>query len=239
MSASALDFDGVIFNSIDECFRTSFAALRKVAPYADFRSPMRDEWRELFYLNRGVVRPARDYFKLWKWILDSREDHDANLLALSHISSTNKELSEFETAFFAERASKINNNPSNFVKENPIYDGIAEVWSQIPRPLYIVTTKDDFSTKFLLEHHGLEIDGLFTKEDGSKPDALRKIARTCNLTIEKVRFVDDNPEHIQDGQAAGATSRLVGWGYGPYLDSALEIIRSPEELIIFLSHEEK
>jgi phosphoglycolate phosphatase-like HAD superfamily hydrolase len=237
MGASALDFDGVICDSINECCNTSYEAMRRCHTYSSLPSQMKSEWRSLFYLNRGVVRPARDYFKLWKWILDPAEDHDLHLSALSHISFPTTELHEFESAFFAERISKINKHLDAFIGDNPIYDEIVQAWSQIPRPIYIVTTKDELSTRTLLTHYGLEIDGLFSKDSGSKPDALRMISRIHNLAIQDVRFVDDNPEHVQDARSTGATCGLIGWGYGPYLNSPPDIISSAEELITFLSHE--
>jgi phosphoglycolate phosphatase-like HAD superfamily hydrolase len=237
MGASALDFDGVICNSIEECFNNSFAALKRLAPGVDLFEQMRGEWRDLFYLNRGVVRPARDYLKLWKWILDPNENHRLPLHSLDHILCTNKELLEFENAFFVERTNKINKNPSCFVKENPIYNEMLEAWNEIPRPIYIVTTKDEFSTRTLLNHYELKIDGLFSKDSGSKPKALRQISRMHNLAIQDVRFVDDNPDHVQDARSTGATSGLIGWGYGPYLNPLENLIKNAEELIAFLSHE--
>jgi HAD superfamily hydrolase (TIGR01509 family) len=237
MPISVLDFDGVICNSIKECCSTSYVAMRSIESFSNLPRQIKSEWQSLFYLNRGVVRPARDYFKLWKWILDPVENHDLPLNSLNGISETTSELQEFEKAFFVERLNKINNHLDIFIQENPIYDEMKQVWSEIPRPLYVVTTKDEFSTKTLLNHYGLVIDGLFSKDSGPKPDALRKISKIHNVDIQDVRFVDDNPEHIQDARSIGATCGFIGWGYGPYLNSQSKIIASAKELITFLSHE--
>ena len=50
-----LDFDGVIIDSIEECYQVSFETYYAYADFAFSRS----EYKNLFYKYRGLVGPAR------------------------------------------------------------------------------------------------------------------------------------------------------------------------------------
>ena len=236
MYAFALDFDGVICDSLKECCKTSYATFRSLYASKHFDCEIPLEWVRLFYRNRGLVRPASDYLRLWKWIVDDTKDKDIPIQNLDHVYCSKTELSEFKNLFFQFRWKSIKEDPELFIHDNPFYREILETWERIPFPKYIVTTKDEKSTRFLLDHYQFEISGIFTQSFGSKPKALQEISQIHQIEVSNVRFVDDNPEHIRDGRSVGATCGFIGWGYGPYFDCDMpQIVTSKELLDFFLS----
>ena len=60
----ALDFDGVICNSIDECLITSYNAFYNTK--INNVSEIPDDIQSFFYTYRHYVRPAREYYLLHK-----------------------------------------------------------------------------------------------------------------------------------------------------------------------------
>lgn len=235
IQVTALDFDGVICDSIVECLFTSYEAFLQLDGYRNLPIEPKSEWKELFLKNRGFVRPARDYLKLWQWILCQS---DSNLVpkSLTDTEVSLQLLNEFESIFFELRWSKIEKNAAQFVKENPFYEDVVEVWDEIPKPIYIVTAKDEAAVDFLLRSNHLEVEAVYGKSMTSKPKSLQEIASIHSLSIEKIKFFDDNPDHVSDARKVGANSRLVGWGYGPYSSSDIHRLNSPKEMIEFLNH---
>jgi phosphoglycolate phosphatase-like HAD superfamily hydrolase len=237
MYAFALDFDGVICDSIKECCNTSYTAFRTLYANDGFPSKIPIDWVKLFYINRGLVRPASDYLRLWKWIVDDTKSTAITLQNLDQIYCSKAELRDFRTLFLQFRWKSIQEDPKSFVRDNPFYREILEIWKSIPFPKYIVTTKDEKSTRFLLDNYQFEISGLFTLSFGPKPNALQDISRIHQIDISHVRFVDDNPEHIKNCSSTGATCGLIGWGYGPYFDCEMPRIQTSDELLDFFYYE--
>lgn len=233
MHAFALDFDGVICDSVKECYRTSYTAFRSLYASDRFDCEIPLEWVKSFYKNRGLVGPASDYLRLWKWIVSDTRDKEMTLQNLDQVYCGESELREFKNLFFQFRWKSIEEDPELFVRENPFYQEILETWESIPFPKYIVTTKDEESTRFLLDNYQFEISGLFTQSFGTKPEALREISQNHRIELSNVRFVDDNPKHIKDCRSAGATCGFIGWGYGPYFDHDMPRIDNSNELLDF------
>ena len=237
MYAFALDFDGVICDSIKECCKTSYNTFRTLYPQDSFDCEIPLDWVRLFYINRGLVRPASDYLRLWKWIVDDTKNKAIPLQTLAQVYCSETELSDFKNLFLQLRWKSIQEDPKLFVRDNPFYREILEIWKSIPFPKYIVTTKDEKSTRFLLANYQFEISGLFTQSFGTKPKALQEISQIHQIELSNVRFVDDNPEHIKDCRSAGATCGFIGWGYGPYFDHDMPRIDTSNELLEFFYHE--
>lgn len=237
MNAFALDFDGVICNSIAECCSTSYTAFKTLNSNQGLSNGIPSHWVELFYANRGLVRPASDYLKIWKWIVDDPKSKFLPLKTFNQISCSKSELATYAALFFQIRKTNIHNNKMQFVRDNPFYPEILKIWNSIPFPKYVVTAKDEDSTRLLLEYHEFEVSGLFTHSFGPKPMALQEISRVHGIDISKVRFVDDNPEHVEDCRGVGATCKLVGWGYGPYFEIDMPRINSSIEMLDFFNHE--
>jgi HAD superfamily hydrolase (TIGR01509 family) len=213
----ALDFDGVICDSIVECLDTSYRALRLVDHTSALPEQPTLDWRDRFFERRGVVRPSGHYFLLWQWIIrfpERKLSADAfEALAVPHAAA----VATFEQTFHRLREEGQAEDPRAFVEANPLFPGVQESWSQLPSPRYIVTTKDDASVRLILDAHTMTVDGVFGRGSGSKPSTLRALAARHGISPHDVVFVDDNALHVAEAAAVGVTAVLAEWGYGPRL----------------------
>lgn len=222
-SALALDFDGVLFDSVPECLRLSYAVYRSLEegggddPASALEAEPSPEDSGQFLARRGLVRPAGHYYLLWKWLRawPDRRLTPALFEALEHEFPA--AVRAFEERFFAWRTAFREASPARWLELNQPFPGVVEHWSRIRCvPRFIVTTKDRESVSFLLAAHGLEISGLYAKgEFALKTEPLRTIVKSGPFESGRVLFVDDNASHLRDGLAAGVTARWAAWGYDP------------------------
>ncbi len=212
----AIDFDGVICDSIDECLLTSYRAYRSLRPSSPLPTEVPETFRREFHARRGFVRPSGHYYLLWEWItgfpgirLSPRE---FEALEASHREGVRA----FEHAFHAARDAFREAAPADWLALNPLYPGVVDTWpALLAWPRYIVTTKDRAAVEAILSAHSLVASGIFARGEMTKPDALRTICTRHGADPRDVVFVDDNALHLSDARATGVTTCLAGWGYGP------------------------
>jgi phosphoglycolate phosphatase-like HAD superfamily hydrolase len=210
----ALDFDGVVCDSIGECMTTSHLAYCEVSPHLPLECP--SLWQSLFRARRGVVRPSGHYLLLWDWITRF-PDRNLSPHQFEQLGCGQElRIKDFERLFHSLRDAAINDDPDRFVHLNPLYPGVVESWPALRQwPLYIVSTKDEPSIRLILSRSGLEVDGIFGRGVGPKPESLLRIAAAHRSPPDRVVFVDDNALHVADAASVGVTAVLANWGYGP------------------------
>lgn len=214
--ALALDFDGVICDSIHECLVTSYHAFRAQERSAALPSDIPASLRRHFYARRGFVRPSGHYYLLWKWITEFPDRLLSPQMFESLEASYGDAVARFGRAFHEARDVSREKAAAEWLALNPLYPGVVEAWpALLAWPRYIVTTKDRPSVETILSAHGLGVSGIFARGDMTKPDALRSIALRERVPPENVLFVDDNALHLLDARAVGVVTCLARWGYGP------------------------
>ena len=213
----ALDFDGVVIDSINECLNTSYEALTLIERENGRLLPQYPslEQIKLFKARRGLVRPSRNFLALWEWVLNFPDLNHSQESFESFATSYSDKLFKFENAFHYIRSEMLNGNPQMFIKENPLFPDVKELWNELPKPLYIVSTKDEESISVILKFHNLNISGIYGRGTGSKVQTIENLAKFHSVSIGKTFFVDDNSQHALDVQANGAQVGLALWGYGP------------------------
>jgi HAD superfamily hydrolase (TIGR01509 family) len=221
VTAVALDFDGVVCDSIEECLRLSYAVFREVehgdpadvATLLDAAPP--SPLSACFLERRGIVRPAAHYYLLWKWLSDfpdrplSTEEFEA--MALDY----GDRLRAFHDRFFRYRSAVRERNPDAWLRLNPPFPGVVAAWPRLRRqPLYIVTTKDRGAVTQFLDAHHLPATAIFAAgEFTDKGQALATIASREGCDPQDVLFVDDNASHLADAARAGTRIVWAAWGY--------------------------
>ena len=234
----ALDFDGVVVDSLNECLETSYAAFllvnKKSKKFSIGRPPV--DAVPLFKKYRGFVRPSRNFFALWEWILFNPQKEFSITTFEAFADGLGAIINTFEIEFHRIRAQTINENHRKFVEQNPLFFGVKEIWQDLPRPLYIVSTKDEESISLILRSHNLEVNGIYGLGSGPKSDTLSKLAKSSRGNATDTYFVDDNFQHANDVANTGAKVALAMWGYGPFEQFQGSRLRSfPEVLEFFLS----
>ena len=233
----ALDFDGVICDSIHECFHNTYQAFRVVRSDLDLPSQPKTLWREKFYEHRGLVRPARNFYLLWNLIINNLEIGKSTIEFETNGSSAEKILILFDEEFMSIRKKQLDCDFQTFMVQNPLFPSVKDVWDDLPRPLYIVTAKDERITKLILEYNGLIVDGVFGKGTGHKYQTLLRLAKSHEVAVSSVYFVDDNPEFVSEADSVGVKTALSNWGYGPYGLDQGKSLDSFEQVLGFFNNE--
>ena len=232
--ALALDFDGVVCNSVIECLSTSYSAFREFSEDAPVECP--SHWTALFLERRGFVRPSGNYLLLWQWIAGSA-DRSYDQVGFERLAiGQQQRVAAFERRFHQIRDAAIAQSPERFIAQNALFPGVTESWSAIRRfPLFIVSTKDEASIRLLLSASRLAVDGVFGRGSGTKSASLSEIASRCIIPTRNVVFIDDNALHVADAEAAGITGVIANWGYGPRNPGARYSLDSFAEIPAFMS----
>lgn len=233
----ALDFDGVICDSIHECFQNSYLAFRSVSSEVDLPMDPLNSWKEIFYQYRGLVRPARNFYMLWFLIVNNIEISISTLEFEKLAAEYENALGYFDESFMSIRKGLIQNNSKNFLLQNPLFPAVKDIWNDLPRPLYVVTAKDEAITKMILDHNGLNVEGVFGKGTGHKYQTLLSLGNSHGVEINRVYFVDDNPQFVKEAQSIGANTALSKWGYGPYGLEQGKSLNSFDQVLGFFNNE--
>ena len=212
----ALDFDGVICDSIHECVLVSYQTYRSLDPASDLPETVSQELSREFMKRRMFVRPSGHFFLLWKWITEfpaeTLSPREFENLEADHEEGVRR----FEREFHARRDGLRDARLPEWLAMNPLFPEVLDTWpALLAWPRYIVTTKDRGATEEVLMSHALEVTGIFARGEATKPNALRTIAERHGCPPSDVLFVDDNSLHLGDAQATGVITCLASWGYGP------------------------
>jgi len=219
MKALFLDVDGVIINSIDECYLISSEVYFK-----DFKSKSPgSKTKELFYQHRGLVRPVYQYMLLFRAIEsvqqgngDGVEEKFFELERSSHADDNNR----FENLFFDLRK-KYQADLAFWVKMNPLTPfGQTLKEKNLPNTFFI-TTKDKVSVEHISRHYNIKVGEVFDKETysrlGSKGEIITNFLNEQS-NYDSAVFVDDAVEHLDTVDDSRIKCYFADWGYGKNRD---------------------
>jgi len=212
-----VDFDGVVIDSIHECYDV---ALRAYSAHKDIELKHTQIQKELFYQNRGLVGPVYQYLVLLEAIhLHSKgTDGSRNIEVLfGSIKSQiyNDEKERFESVFFSER-NKLLANISDWISLNPLTEYGKFLQSSTDR-LVVVTTKNREAVDILLQYYDIRVEEVFSNLDvknfsGSKGKLISDYMdrRRENKAI----FIDDLVDHLDTVDDHRIACFFADWGYG-------------------------
>ena len=216
----ALDFDGVICDSVDECHLTALNAWRLLngqqQPLTDFKAldqPAVERFRRL----RHLAHSAPEFWGLIHFTYHEPGAVDRARFGLK-MQAEATSLAAFEPLFFKARGQLRSADPGRWLALNRMYPQFHTGWERIKGrlPVFIITTKDRESIRYFNRVWALGIpdNHLWTKERGTdKAQALLSLARQADCPPQSFVFVDDNPHHVQRVAATGARGFLARWGY--------------------------
>jgi len=242
----ALDFDGVLVDSIREVFVVSVRALEMVEPtsriaaerlanlgpgrtvgsYAFDTDPIFESFRSLAPLgNRaedfGVALAALESGP----VPTSQTAYDA-VYGATEAAWRN----DFHQAFYAERRQLRDESLEGWIALHRPYPGFASTLTRLAKrlTLAIATAKDATSVRTLVA--ALGYDGLFDehllldKEAGVHKTAhLRELHRRSAVSYDRMTFVDDKLNHLERVKPLGVHCVLAAWGHNT--DRELESAR--------------
>jgi hypothetical protein len=210
-----LDFDGVIVDSIDECYSVSCETYygRKVFPYD------KDIYKELFYRFRGLVKPASEYHCLHKSIEEFLLKGAENINVIFHrnVNEFNRnEADIFEKKFFYARLLHQEDNFLAWIEMNPLTEFGQLLVGRENNDIYIVTTKNRGAVESILKYYNISVEGIYANDEiksaGSKGSLISGIMDLKNE--KKSMFLDDAVEHLMTVSDDRVRCYFADWGYG-------------------------
>ncbi|MBP9014348.1 MAG: hypothetical protein KBG22_12145 [Smithella sp.] len=215
-----LDFDGVIFDTVDEAYNIALGALSQEK--ADImRTP---KGKELFYKYRYLITDARSYQHLIFSICKVLNKYEGDIESLFKEMSVYKtqESSEFEERFYAHRAFLRRHAAREWLswhRPYPFLQMLVEVWDSIKDRIFIVTTKDEEAVQELMSMHASDtlanvqvLGREYYKRVGSKRALIADLMR--DLKAGKSLLVDDSFKVIEECRGLpDLTCLQAAWGY--------------------------
>jgi phosphoglycolate phosphatase-like HAD superfamily hydrolase len=210
-----LDFDGVIVDSIQECYMVS-----KETYYGHARFPYpEEECRELFYKYRGLVRPAYEYRTLHRAIelcMLEKTKHVDDVFKELILKEVGKDEEFFEKEFFYIRSLYRDTNFNSWVPINPLTDFGRTLVNKNNQDTYIVTTKNREATESLLDYYKINVTGIYANDEIKLAGTKGKLINAVMDDKAEVSavFVDDAVEHLDTVNDNRVECYFADWGYG-------------------------
>jgi phosphoglycolate phosphatase-like HAD superfamily hydrolase len=217
----ALDFDGVICNSMDECMLVSYNAYFNQSHINDIDfSEILAELQSGFKKHRYLVGPAHDFYFLWKSLLSTNTFSSKEIVNTYYKLKTDEAGMElpFGERFYFIRSKLKENHFSQWILLNPIYKQIKSILNDVIDidNLFIVTAKDTVSVSDLLLANNIEIikKQIYGREISlDKVKLFRKIIKDTEIEPRGILYIEDNISHLIKVTTMGINGYLATWGY--------------------------
>lgn len=213
--AVALDFDGVICDSVGECLDISAEV------FAQFDGVKLDlkPYRKRFMQVRWVVRTGGDFLTLWRRLIKEGPEAGGNWDFDDFIEWRQADLEEYEEfsrLFNETRARHQEKDFDGWLESHrfflPMLQRIEE-WRKAGVPIAIATTKSKDAVEKLLASIGLELPIWGREFSEDKGEQLPAIAKHFDLPLDAFLFVDDVAENLDRVAPLGPKCFLALWGY--------------------------
>ncbi|HSB70106.1 MAG TPA: HAD family hydrolase [Candidatus Methylomirabilis sp.] len=222
----ALDFDGVICNTVSEGLRSAWQVCREIRGEGGPNPP--PEAGAVFVRLRPVLESGWEFPALLLAILDGvpeaalREGFQttwrAAILAKHHLTPDT-----LAARFDAVRDRAIRAGLTDWLQDQRLYPGMADRLRDILREgvqVFVLTTKEGRFAKTLLEMHGVTLPSaqVWGKEQAQpKPDLLHALRQGQAAEYADIWFVEDRLKTLQSVEAQAGLSavrlHLATWGY--------------------------
>ncbi|WP_020612365.1 HAD family hydrolase [Sediminispirochaeta bajacaliforniensis] len=213
-----LDFDGVICDSLPECYLTSRLAWEKLNgracdPAKAYNTVPDTDHEKTFRLLRPFIRDGGDYLLLQHALsqgkaLTSQKNFDQ--FAESHKAFHKASLTLFQEC----RAELLDYDRSRWFNLNPLFDGIPSLLSLAGHGAgFILSTKPEHFIREILHHHGItwQADRIICSGKRPKVDIITELLEKGEST--RAYFVDDQIDHLLYPHDERITCLLASWGY--------------------------
>jgi len=216
----ALDFDGVIADSIGECLVIGYNTYVK---YTQAGQPIcsleeLDETRiaESKRL-RNFIRSGEDYVYINLAIDDKARIRNQQ----EYDSFVNKHLNlkgTFYDLFYRERESFSTTKEKSWIELNPLYKGIKQFLTQYhsKEKLFIITTKKiKYALKILTGNdiHLKEENCFCASGRDTKLKIINKLLARNNISSDNFYYIDDQVDTLIEVKLSGVHCLLAEWGY--------------------------
>ena len=216
----ALDFDGVIWDSVGECFVMARRAYQNLygLPCADLEAPFRR--------GRWLVRTGGDFLLILQLAM-ADPDGDLTTYSKEHFAQLQKDKAEpckeFAHEFYALREECRDQHWAEWVSYQqpyPIFLQQMPELRQVFEETVVCTTKDAQSARLLLQSAGLDFPIYGRELALDKGQQISAVCQHQGVEPQQVFFIDDLIENLDQVRPTGAGCGLAAWGYNTAAERA-------------------
>ncbi len=243
MKVLALDFDGVVCDSLREVFATALATYESMAPDSPLLARLRSRrgtgrWHSL----ELVTDPVMVSFESMMPLGNRAEDFGVSLRALDNFLELTDQaaydtfygtvdprwMAAFHRGFYEQRDAARAFDTHGWLELHAPYPVFLELLRRrsSEAKIALATAKDRRSAELLLAHLG--VGDLFApelildKETGvSKTAHLTVLRDRLDVPFEEITFVDDKLNHLETVAPLGVRPILAAWGFNTPREHAL------------------
>lgn len=206
----ALDFDGVVWDSVGECYVTARRTWH--ALYGELLG----ESEQAFRSGRWLARVGSDFGLLLQL---AQDHHDLSAFPREQweaLKESQPDKSRFEQAFYREREAARTRDFAAWAALQGPYHGFLEelpaLRERFGEPA-IATTKDAASVHALLDPLGIALTVLGREFSTDKRQQIAHLCQDWQVRPDQVWFVDDLLDNLRPVRETGARVALAAWGY--------------------------
>jgi len=215
------DFDGVIFDTLDETLFISFNVYMGISPLSTQQmqplNGINDTYKRKFAKFRYLVADPFQFKLLWDAIENVTENEIEDCF-FQLLEEDQKGNVIFKKKLFAFREELKKSHLQTWLSLCRPYQSVVNCMKTMNKkiPVYISSNKDESSIHFLLIHAGIYIpqERVFGKEHGpDKSVHLKEISRHSERGLDDLLFIDDNFKNFDGISELGVRCYLATWGY--------------------------
>ncbi|MEM5868876.1 MAG: NUDIX domain-containing protein [Candidatus Aenigmatarchaeota archaeon] len=231
--AIVFDFDGVIVDSLDECFLVSVRAYNEIGGNIKFSKKA----KLLYKRYRPYLRVTEDHVAALKMIENGV--FDKNYIKNSR-TKFKKEKKEFVKKFYEIRREIQKEDIEKWISLHRPFENVVEFIKRNERManIFISSTKDKNSIIKILKSLNIKIPKtkIFSREfSNDKSKHLKAISKIARIPERRIIFIDDVLENLEMiKRKSNAKLALASWGY-----VTKENIRIAKNMGIKILHLEK
>jgi phosphoglycolate phosphatase-like HAD superfamily hydrolase len=217
----ATDADGVIWDTVDECFHFAYSVFKKMeGEISADPGYLRDKFRE----GRFLAKNGDDFYIIL-YLIKNNPDIDFNVIKLKDLVELREKLKDkleiFAPGFYGERRKLQTEDPEKWLSLQTSYPGVPEQLPLIKAnflDLVICTTKDTQSINMLLEKERQAHLVLGREFSTNKPEQMRRLAEIYSIPPDRILFIDDLLENLLPVRKEGTHVFMAKWGYNNQLE---------------------
>jgi phosphoglycolate phosphatase-like HAD superfamily hydrolase len=214
----AFDFDGVIGDSVYECYVQSLKAFK------DLGGTVKDskEVEKAFRKARPFVKIAEDYDAVLRMI-EADKTIDFDKVSSSQFKAAQEkykaEGAKFKDKFMAYRKDMQTKAEGEWFKLQGDFPGVVKVingYIDKGVKMVVATTKDKASIAKLFKQYGCKIkeEDIVSRElFEDKRKQIKFISLKYDVPVNRIFFIDDMLEQVRLVEQTGAKTAMVSWGY--------------------------
>ena len=233
-----LDFDGVICDSIEECFASSWTAYHALFRKADPGQPTAVQKAEFARL-RPFIRTGEDFIVIQDLLWTGQEVRDQKGFDDAAHRAGTENRATFRRLFYQARTELLESDRAGWLGLNRIYPHMEEAFALLPpdAPLFILSTKKPRFIAEVLAAHGITIaeERILLSESEPKLATVERIRKQGGF--REAILVEDQIDAIKGNSNDAIRVYLARWGYvkAEWLIPPLAVpVLGPEEFLAMI-----